>query len=82
MIPISEINKQFKNIEVRKIPNKRMPSVNSPSNVSGVKSPTMTNEFIVIMTKLAQIQEKVRVIINVGMEIQKLEPAKLKEPKE
>jgi len=48
---------KFGNIEVRKIPNKRMPSVNSPSNVSGVKSPTMTNEFIVIMTKLAPIYE-------------------------
>ena len=36
---------------VREIPNKRMPSKNSPSNISGAKGATMNNEFIVIMTK-------------------------------
>jgi DNA modification methylase len=37
---------------VRNIPNKRMPSKNSPTNVSGEKTSTMTNEFIVIMKKV------------------------------
>lgn len=36
---------------VREIPNKKMPSKTSPTNVSGVNVNTMTNEFIVIMTK-------------------------------
>lgn len=36
---------------VREIPNKKMPSKTSPSNVSGVNVNTMSNEFIVIMTK-------------------------------
>ena len=42
---------KFKQIYVRKIPNKRMASSNSPSNIPGVQSPTMTNEFIVILKK-------------------------------
>lgn len=37
---------------VREIPNKRMPSKNSPTNKTGEKSATMTNEYIVILTKL------------------------------
>ena len=37
---------------IRKIPNKRMPSLNSPTNVVGKKSATMTNEYIVVMQKL------------------------------
>ncbi len=36
---------------VREIPNKRMPSKNSPTNKTGVISTTMTNEYIVILTK-------------------------------
>ena len=36
---------------VRKIPSKRMPSKNSPSNVTGQKLATMSNEYIVVMTK-------------------------------
>lgn len=36
---------------VRNIPNKRMPSKTSPTNKSGVKVGTMSNEFIVVMTK-------------------------------
>ncbi len=36
---------------VREIPNKRMPSKTSPSNVAGDKVNTMSNEYIVIMTK-------------------------------
>lgn len=36
---------------VREIPNKRMPSKNSPSNIAGRKSTTMSNEYIVIMTR-------------------------------
>ncbi len=36
---------------VRNIPNKRMPSKTSPTNKPGEKVSTMSNEFIVIMTK-------------------------------
>lgn len=36
---------------VRAIPNKRMPSKNSPTNKVGEKVSTMTNEYIVILTK-------------------------------
>ena len=36
---------------VREIPNKRMPSKNSPTNVTGAKAATMSNEYIVIMKK-------------------------------
>jgi DNA modification methylase len=43
----------FKHVKtiIRKIPNKRMPSKNSPTNKVGILSPTMTNEFIVIMER-------------------------------
>lgn len=37
---------------VREIPNKRMPSKTSPSNKAGAKVSTMSNEYIVIMTKV------------------------------
>lgn len=58
-IPTDEITAQlfrennFTHIEtiVRNIPNKRMPSKNSPSNVVGVTASTMKNEFIVICQK-------------------------------
>ena len=36
---------------VREIPNKRMPAKNSPTNETGKTSTTMTNEYIVILTK-------------------------------
>lgn len=36
---------------VREIPNKRMPSKTSPTNVSGIKVDTMSNEYIVILEK-------------------------------
>lgn len=44
----------FKHIEtiIRKIPNKRMPSKNSPTNKTGVLGSTMTEEYIVIMEKI------------------------------
>jgi DNA modification methylase len=44
----------FRHIEtiVRKIPNKRMPSKNSPTNKAGVLGSTMTEEYIVIMEKI------------------------------
>jgi hypothetical protein len=42
---------EFEKIFLRNIPNKRMPSKNSPSNVPGAKSPTMTNEFMVVLKK-------------------------------
>jgi DNA modification methylase len=37
---------------IRKIPNKRMPSKNSPTNKTGVLGSTMTEEYIVIMEKI------------------------------
>lgn len=37
--------------KVREIPNKRMPSKTSPTNISGKKVDTMSNEYIVIMRK-------------------------------
>jgi site-specific DNA-methyltransferase (cytosine-N4-specific) len=40
-----------KGIFFREIPNKRMPSMNSPTNVKGEKITTMVNEFIVAMEK-------------------------------
>jgi hypothetical protein len=37
---------------VREIPNKRMPAKTSPTNKAGAKVSTMSNEYIVILTKL------------------------------
>ncbi|MBT9538086.1 MAG: hypothetical protein IVZ94_08135 [Nitrospirae bacterium] len=44
----------FRHIEtfIRKIPNKRMPSKNSPTNKIVVLGSTMTEEYIVIMEKI------------------------------
>ena len=46
-------NQNFTHVEtiIRNIPNKRMPSKNSPTNEAGKKDKTMTNEFIVVMQK-------------------------------
>lgn len=43
----------FKHIDtfVRNIPNKRMPSKTSPTNIKGANVSTMVNEFIIIMEK-------------------------------
>lgn len=38
---------------IRAIPNKRMPSKNSPTNATGVSDNTMTQEFIVVMRRPA-----------------------------
>ena len=59
-IPTDEITKDylesngFKHIEtvIRNIPNKRMPSENSPTNITGKKASTMKNEFIVVCKKI------------------------------
>jgi DNA modification methylase len=59
-LPTDEITRflfekqRFTHIEtiVRTIPNKRMPSKNSPTNVVGAHDSTMTQEFIVVMQKL------------------------------
>ncbi|TAF65730.1 MAG: DNA methyltransferase [Cytophagales bacterium] len=59
VLPTDEITKDFfenqgfSHIEtiIRNIPNKRMPSKNSPTNVTGKKDATMNNEYIVIMRK-------------------------------
>ena len=58
-IPMDQITKEFyeannfTHVEtiIRNIPNKRMPSKNSPSNISGKKSTTMKREYIVVMQK-------------------------------
>lgn len=58
-IPLDKITVEFfeefgfKHINtfIRKIPNKRMPSKNSPTNESGITGNTMNNEYIVIMRK-------------------------------
>lgn len=46
-------NQDFKHIEtiIRDIPNKRMPSKNSPTNIVGKLDNTMNNEYIVVMRK-------------------------------
>lgn len=59
ILPTDEITRDFfetqgfRHIEtvIRNIPNKRMPSKNSPSNVAGEKDHTMQNEYIVVMRK-------------------------------
>lgn len=59
VLPTDEItrtfftNNGFRHVEtiVRNIPNKRMPSKNSPTNVPGKTDSTMTNEYIVIMQR-------------------------------
>jgi len=58
-LPTDEITKclfqkygfEYKNTFIRNIPNKRMPSKNSPTNETGKKATTMNNEYIVIMQK-------------------------------
>ncbi len=58
-LPTDEITKEFfekqgfVHIEtiIRNIPNKRMPSRNSPTNIEGQTESTMNNEYIVIMKK-------------------------------
>lgn len=42
---------EYKNTFFRSIPNKKMPSQNSPSNEIGKKSATINNEYIVVMQK-------------------------------
>lgn len=59
-LPTDEITREFferndfEHIEtiVRGIPRKRMPSKNSPTNVTGAKGSTMKKEYIVILRKL------------------------------
>jgi len=59
VLPTDEITRKFfednnfQHIEtiIRNIPNKRMPSKNSPTNVPGKLDSTMTNEYIVIMKR-------------------------------
>ncbi len=43
----------FSHVEtvIRNIPNKRMPSKNSPTNVVGKLDSTMTNEYVVVLKK-------------------------------
>ncbi len=59
-LPTDEITKDFfesqgfNHVEtiIRNIPNKRMPSKNSPTNVIGKTGETMSKEFIVVMQKV------------------------------
>ncbi len=58
-LPTDEITKclfqeygfEYQNTFIRNIPNKRMPSKNSPTNETGKKATTMNKEYIVIMQK-------------------------------
>jgi tRNA G10 N-methylase Trm11 len=58
-LPTDEITRAFfeangfkhKNTFIRNIPNKRMPSRNSPTNEVGKTATTMNNEYIVVMRK-------------------------------
>ena len=58
-LPTNEITKclfeeygfKHKNTFIRNIPNKRMPSKNSPTNEVGKKATTMNHEYIVVMQK-------------------------------
>ncbi len=53
---------------IREIPNKRMPSRNSPSNVTGQTSSTMTNEYIVVCRKKKQLEWwKLLICIGIGI---------------
>lgn len=47
----SESGFEYLKTHIREIPNKRMPSRNSPSNISGKTSKTMHNEYIVVLKK-------------------------------
>jgi len=59
-IPLDKITVEFFesfgyhhiNTFVRRIPNKRMPSRNSPTNETGITGSTMSNEYIVVMKKM------------------------------
>lgn len=55
-------NQGFEHINtfIRSIPNKRMPSKNSPTNATGVLDSTMTQEYIVVMKRnsLSAIKEQ------------------------
>lgn len=45
---------EYVNTFIRSIPNKRMPSKNSPTNATGVLDNTMTQEYIIVMKKSAR----------------------------
>ncbi len=54
---ISELFASRENYEhittsIRKIPNKRMPKINSPTNVKGATSSTMNEEYVVVLEKI------------------------------
>ena len=58
-LPTDEITKAifeqngFEHVEtiIRNIPNKRMPSKNSPTNIAGKSDTTMNHEYIVVMRR-------------------------------
>lgn len=60
VLPIDETtkflfeNQGFEHVEtiIRNIPNKCMPSKNSPANITGKTDTTMNNEYIVVMRKI------------------------------
>ena len=54
MIEMFKERGNYKHVKTyqRNIPNKRMPAVNSPTNVKGETSSTMTKEYIFILKKL------------------------------
>lgn len=65
VLPTDEITKDFFEHQgfsyletiIRNIPNKRMPSKNSPTNETGNKDETMTAEYIVIMQNKQIVQQ-------------------------
>lgn len=51
-------------IYTRSIPNKRMPSKNSPTNIAGQTSITMTKEYIIVLQKPKRRQVKEKSIVS------------------
>ena len=45
---------EYINTYIRSIPNKRMPSKNSPTNKEGILDSTMTQEYIVVMQRISK----------------------------
>lgn len=63
---------KYVNTFIRSIPNKRMPSKNSPTNAAGIIDSTMTQEYIIVMQRNSE---------NVVRERKNLYSSKYKQPK-
>jgi DNA modification methylase len=53
IVELFQVQNEYNHIQtiIRNIPNKRMPSKNSPTNVTGILESTMNEEYIVILQK-------------------------------